>query len=330
MSLYSDRMNENKKYEFSFEPKSLWYYEKNKILEDLCDTGYGKETAVDRIKAGRDTFMSGWNKEFHKRLVEFYTIENETILDPFAGHSSSFIPYLLKRNFIGFEVTRERFEIQQNHINKLKSQYNFSNNINLINNSSEYLKQYINEKVDCVITDPPFWTVEKYENPVNGEQLSHINDYNKFLDSLSNILLDCVDVLRPNGFMIVKLADLRKDGKFYDLTGDITNILKTKIQLTDKIILELNPSKRHPLYLQAITNKNMLKVQEFCLVFRKITNKNDIDIDNDRINHNRALVKSIYKNENELFYSLNRGKVDYITNQFKTSSDNILTDIFGE
>ena len=58
MSEYSKRMNRNKKFEFTFEPKSLWYYEKNKVLEDICDTGYGKEIAEDRIHAGRQTFMS--------------------------------------------------------------------------------------------------------------------------------------------------------------------------------------------------------------------------------------------------------------------------------
>lgn len=117
-------------------------------------------------------------------------------------------------------------------------------------------------------------------------------------------------------FLIIKLADIRKNGKFYDFTTDVINMLKDKIILVDKIVLELNPSKRHPLYIQAITNKNMLKVQEYCLVFRKVRLES-IDKDNDRINHNRTNVKDVYENENELFWTKSRGKIDYITEGLK-------------
>lgn len=317
MSEYSKRMNRNKKFEFTFEPKSLWYYEKNKVLEDICDTGYGKEIAEDRIHAGRQTFMSGWNKEFQKRLIEFYTAEGDTILDPFAGHSSSFMPYLMKRKFIGFEITKERYDIQIEHLTKLREKYKIDNEIRLINDSSEYMYMYDIDKVDCIITDPPFWVAEKYEDPVGcGTQLSHIKDYNEFLESLNDILTKSIGHLRNNGFLIIKVADVRKDRRFYDLTTDVINMLKNKITLVDKIVLELNPSKRHPLYIQAITNKNMLKVQEYCLVFRKEWLE-DIEKDNDRINHNRIKVKDVYDNESELFWSSKRGKVDYITNSLK-------------
>ena len=327
MTTYSDRMNINKQYEFTFEPKSLWYYENNKILENTCDNNYGKETIDNRIGAGRGTFMSGWNKEFHKRLVEYYICENEIIFDPFAGHSSSFIPYLLNRNFVGFEITKERYDIQLKHLEGLKNKFNNNVNVNLINDSSENINLYNIKSVDCIITDPPFWNVEKYGTPVSGTQLSDINQYKEFLNKLTFILSKSIDILRDNGFLILKLADFRKDGVFYDLSGDMVNQLKDKITLVDKIVLELNPSKRHPLYIQAITNKNMLKVHEFVLIFRKITN--NINDDNDRINQKRPKVSDIYENETELFWSTKRGKIDYITNKFinnKTYKD----ELFGE
>ena len=44
---------------------------------------------------------------------------------------------------------------------------------------------------------------------------------------------------------------------------------------------------------------------------------NNIEEDNDRINHNRIKVSDVYDNETELFWSSKRGKVDYITNQYK-------------
>ena len=255
-------------------------------------------------------------------VYEWFSAKGDKILDPFAGHSSSFMPYLMKRKFIGFEITKERYDIQIEHLTKLREKYKIDNEIRLINDSSEFMYMYDIDKVDCIITDPPFWVAEKYEDPVGcGTQLSHIKDYNEFLESLNDILTKSISHLRNNGFLIIKVADVRKDRRFYDLTTDVINMLKNKITLVDKIVLELNPSKRHPLYIQAITNKNMLKVQEYCLVFRKEWLE-DIEKDNDRINHNRIKVKDVYEltagvNESELFWSSKRGKVDYITNSLK-------------
>lgn len=153
--------------------------------------------------------MSGWNKEFQKRLIEFYTVEGDTILDLFAGHSSCFLPYLMKRKFIGFEVTKERYDIQIEHLCKLRQKYKLDNNIRLINSSSEFMDLYLSndDKVDCIITDPPFWITEKYEDPVgNGTQLSHIKDYTEFLDELNKILTNSIKYLRDNGFFNYKVS----------------------------------------------------------------------------------------------------------------------------
>lgn len=312
---FSEKMKKTIKYELTFEPKSLWNFTKNKFLENVCDTGYGKDTSKDYIFSGKGTFLSGWNKEFHKRLIEFYTIEGDTILDPFAGHSSSFIPYLMNRNFIGFEITKERYDIQNEHISKLKNIFHRDCNINLINDSSENIKNYLKENtINCIITDPPFWDLEKYERPVNGEQLSDIKEYNTFLDKLSKILIESSSYLKDNGFLLLKIGDFRRKTQFINLSGDIINkiLSNTNLTLIDKIVLELNPNKRPPLYPLAITKKQMLKVQEFVLVFRKI-NKNTIDEDNDRINWNRKLVNDVYNGIDELFYAQSKGKKDYIT-----------------
>ena len=75
--------------------------------------------------------------------------------------------------------------------------------------------------------------------------------------------------------------------------------------------------KRHPLYGQAITNLNCLKVHEFLLVFRKENNvESNIEINN-RINYSRPLVSDIYEHEERLFWSATRNKIDWITEKLK-------------
>jgi len=317
---YSDRMRKQREYELSFEPKSIWNYVYNNTLEELCDTNYKKnqlrKAGDDWVKAGAAGYLSSWNKEYLKRIIEFWTAPYDLILDPFAGHSSAFIPYLLKRNFIGFEITKERYEIQKAHLEKLMQLYPNNSQINLINDSSENLLNYVTPKtVDCVITDPPFWNLEKYGSAVNGVQLSDLK-FDAFHDKLKQIFLDAYKVLKEGKFFIVKVANFRRNKKFIALKDKWAQIL-TDIGLEqhDEIVLELPPSKRHPLYIQAITNLNMLKVHEYLLVFRKGSEDTNV---NDHINHNRPLVTNIYAEKyDSLFWSAKKGKIDWITSLFK-------------
>lgn len=121
------------------------------------------------------------------------------------------MPYLMNRNFIGFEITKERYNIQNEHLNKLKDIFHRNCKINLINDSSENIKNYLKENtINCIITDPPFWDLEKYERPINGEQLSDIKEYDTFLDKLSKILIESSFYLKDNGFLLLKIGDFRR------------------------------------------------------------------------------------------------------------------------
>ena len=320
---YSERLAKQGNYELSFEPKSLWDYKRNDVIEAICNTAYKEEQLSkgkeDWIKAGSGGYLSGWNKEYHKRIVEFWTTEHDTILDPFAGHSSSFVPFLLNRNFIGFEITEKRFNIQKDHLEKLKAQFSRDADIVLINDSSEYMDKYIEDNsVDCVITDPPFWNLEKYEPPVNGTQLSDLSDKSKFDTMFKKIIQKSVNKVKAGGFIIVKIANFRRKGKYLNLKDEWVHFIEDMgVDLVDEIILELSPVKRHPLYGQAITNLNCLKVHEFLLVFRKENNvESNIEINN-RINYSRPLVSDIYEHEERLFWSATRNKIDWITEKLK-------------
>jgi len=324
MTKYSERLKTQGNYEISFEPNSIWKYKKNKILEKLCETEYTKEQKTKRtgdwVKAGPGGHFSGWNKEYNKRIIEFWTAKGDTILDPFAGHSSSFMPYLMERNFIGFEITTKRYNIQVEHIAKLKNKYGFKSEIFLYNKSSEHITDnLIGKKVDAIITDPPFWDLEKYEAPISGTQLSDIKKLDDFNKKLKDILSLSVKYLKDGGYMIVKVANMRREGKLVKLKVMWEEMIeKMGMELVDEIILELSPVKRHPLYAQAITNLNMLKVHEYALVFRK---KDKNVLISNHINFSRPLVKDVYNNEDRLFWSEERGKKDHITESLERTKE---------
>lgn len=57
--------------------------------------------------------------ELPKRLIEFYSFENDVILDPFMGSGTSALAALqLKRNFVGYEINKDYIELANRRINE--------------------------------------------------------------------------------------------------------------------------------------------------------------------------------------------------------------------
>lgn len=321
---YSERMKKQTEFELSFEPKSFWEYKIGTPIDKLCDDKLYKETLtesakVDWVNAGAGGFMSKFVSENAKKVIEFWTKTGDLIVDPFAGRTRGLLATILKRNYIGFEVVEDNIENIKGNYAKLSADYTVGS-LTLHHTSSEFIDKHIKGEIaDIVYTCPPYWNVERYESTEN--QLSDIKDYNKFLEIYKTILHKASDVLKPGGFFVIVIANFRRNGKFYDFRTDTSQILKEKLDLHDEVILEMSPAKRHPLYPQAITNLNMLKTHEYCLIFRKQdTSKNLVEWNN-QINFNRPKVKDIYKDKEKLFWSKNDGKIDWINDKLLQKGD---------
>ena len=316
--MYVERLRKQGLYEFSYEPKSFWEYNRgnniDKLVDDIKSYDHNKVKQEDFLKAGRGSFLSKFNSEYAKRIIEMWTKEDDFIVDPFAGRSSRpLVSTLLKRNYVGFDVVNDNLKEAKEQYDKLKQDRKLGH-LKLIHNSSEDIDKHLHGDVaDMIMTCPPYFNIEKYES-VDG-QLTDIKLYEEFLQTYKIILDKCGHILKSGCFFVVVLANFRIDGKFYDFCGDTKDILKKQKLLTyhDEIILEMSPAKRHPLYTQAITNLNCLKTHEYCLVFRKEDSKENLIKRNNDINWNRPLVKDIHPNKERLFWA---GKKDWIDDKF--------------
>ncbi len=91
---------------------------------------------------------------------------------------------------------------------------------------SRNMSHIADSSVQLVVTSPPYWTLKVYR-PADG-QLGLIQDYNKFLDGLGQVLDECYRVLVPGGRLVMVVGDVclsrRKAGKHvvYPLHSDIT------------------------------------------------------------------------------------------------------------
>lgn len=60
--------------------------------------------------------------ELPKRLIEFYSFEKDIVLDPFMGSGTSALAALeLKRNFMGYETSKEYIKLANNRIKEIKN-----------------------------------------------------------------------------------------------------------------------------------------------------------------------------------------------------------------
>ncbi|MAD24754.1 MAG: hypothetical protein CMO44_11360 [Verrucomicrobiales bacterium] len=324
MISYAERLKKQGHYDLSFEPKSFWEYSRGSHLDKLIDDSksYDHNPVAnhnDFFSKGRGTFLSKFNSEYAKRIIEMWSKEGDLIMDPFAGRSSRpLVSTLLERNYVGFDVLKDNLDEAQEQYDTLKKDRELGK-LELINSSSENIDDFFSESVaDMVMTCPPYYNIEKYDS-ADG-QLTDIKTYEDFLKVYEVILEKTSKVLKSSCFFVVVLANFRIDGKLYDFSSDTKDILKKHLTFHDEIILEMSPAKRHPLYNQSITNLNCLKTHEYCLVFRKQDSKENDIKKNDDINYNRPLVKDVHPDKEKLFWT---DKKDWINEMFNTSPNTL-------
>ena len=62
-------------------------------------------------------------EELPRRIIEFYSYKGDVILDPFVGSGTTAIAALkLKRHYVGYEISKEYYELANNRINEVKNQ----------------------------------------------------------------------------------------------------------------------------------------------------------------------------------------------------------------
>jgi adenine-specific DNA methylase/DNA modification methylase len=204
------------------------------------------------------------------------------ILDPFAGSGTTLIAGLLKdKEVVGFDLSTEFKELFKK---RATHSYNF-NNYNIdktyIINDARNLTQHIDQNsIDLCITSPPYWDIlnrkrtADYKQNVNysnaNEDLGNIADYNKFLQSLKEVSAEVFKSLKPKGYYILNVMDLRKKSDFFPLHMDASVIAKeVGFSLEDIIIWdrqnEYNNMRPLGYPFKFIVNK----VHEYLIILRK-------------------------------------------------------------
>ncbi|MEM8834230.1 MAG: site-specific DNA-methyltransferase [Planctomycetota bacterium] len=67
--------------------------------------------------------------------------------------------------------------------------------------------------VQLIVTSPPYWDLKEYRDDLDGDQLGHIAERERFLDELDRVWQACYDLLDPGGRLCIVVGDVCRSRK---------------------------------------------------------------------------------------------------------------------
>ena len=215
------------------------------------------------------------------KLIECYAADpSGTVLDPFAGSGSTLLAALRSGMYaIGIDLNPE---YRQVFLKRLSLFDSLENGWKYETHDSRSLNEIVKpNSVEICITSPPYWDIlnrrrsadgkESRSYSLSGGDIGNIGDYNEFLSALGAVAQQVEASLRPRGYFVLNVMDIRKGSIFYPLHVDAMRRIRelTSLTLEDIIIWDRQAdySNMKPL---GYPNKFIVnKVHEYLLVFRK-------------------------------------------------------------
>lgn len=190
-----------------------------------------------------------------QRLIEFFTKKGEKVLDPFSGVGSTVKACELSgRIGIGIELSEKWNELAKRRIEVECDKKDFSHKF--IQGDCRKVLLEIEEKVDFIVTSPPYWSIlnKKADHKVKNERLANdlatnysdsnedlgnVENYDNFLKILVNdVFLKCGLILNDNKYMAIVVSDFRDKSKFISFHSDLIQHLQDK-EIDDKFAFTL-------------------------------------------------------------------------------------------
>lgn len=133
--------------------------------------------------------------------------------------------------------------------------------------------EILGEKVQAVVTSPPYWNLKDYNH---HQQIGHGEGYERYHKRLNDVWKECKRVLRSDGTLWIVIDKVYWKGELLNIPFDIVKNCK-KIGLFLKEIVVWNK----PTAIAGMNSRNMVNKYETVLLFSKsrdeIKLKNSLD-----------------------------------------------------
>ena len=216
------------------------------------------------------------------RLIDCYAANRQgVLLDPFAGSGTSLVAALRAgMSAVGFDVNPNYRDIFRRRLSLFEQQNaEWLYQVRDARDCGDLLQE---DSVEICVTSPPYWDIlnrkrsadKKASTPysANGDDLGNMKDYSVFLDALTAVAEQVGAALRPRGYFILNVMDLRKGAIFYPLHIDASNAVIKSLRFTlEDIVIWDRQSEYNSMRPLGYPYKFIVnKVHEYLLIFRNI------------------------------------------------------------
>jgi DNA modification methylase len=194
---------------------------------------------------------------------------------------------LLHRNADGIDINPEAVEISKK---ALEFEFKTNSKQNVFVGDARDLSKYPDNKIDLIITHPPYFNIVQYSKNNIAEDLSSIGSIPKFFNAIQIISKELFRVLKEDHYCAILIGDTRKAQHYIPLSHYLLQtFLRTGFVLKEEIIKAQHNCVYSKKWVQSAAKYNFyLIMHEHLYVFRKPKKE-----------ENRSRIK--YSSYNELF-----------------------------
>lgn len=197
---------------------------------------FAKDSHLD-VKEIEKDFMKGRDISYLSQvspMIEEFTKEGDTILEPFCGMGTTVIAAsLLGRNSIGIELEPGRFELLKEHLKKYES--DFKCHPKLI--CADSMTVDFPKNVDAVVTNVPYYSA-KTLGKTEHNNIYDIDSYSQYLEQMEVIIKKSSQSMKRKGYMILFCENIRDlNGDMIPQSYDILKIMQKYFHIKDERIV---------------------------------------------------------------------------------------------
>lgn len=233
-------------------------------------------------------YRGNFAPQIPRNIILKYSQEGDLILDPMVGSGTTLIEAkLLHRNADGIDINPEAVEISKK---ALDFEFKTKSKQNVYVGDARNLSKYPDNKIDLIITHPPYLNIVQYSKNSIAEDLSSIGSIPKFFNEIQIISKELFRVLKEDHYCTILIGDTRKAQHYIPLSYYLLQtFLKTGFVLKEEIIKAQHNCVYSRKWVQSAAKYNFyLIMHEHLFVFRK-----------PKKDENKSRIK--YSSFNELF-----------------------------